>query len=69
MRNMRGAKLMDKKLTKGLMQMLDLNEIIDQLAKAISVRWYGHALRKDKKNFMRRLLDLKVKGEIKRKQH
>ena len=33
-RNMCGVKLMDKKSTKEIMQMLDLNETIDQLAKA-----------------------------------
>ena len=31
MRNMSGGKLMDKKFTKDLMQMLDLDETIDQL--------------------------------------
>ena len=41
MRNMRGVKLMDKMSTKDLMQMMDLNEAIDQLAKANSVCWYG----------------------------
>ena len=30
MRNMCGVKLMDKKSTKDLMQMLDLNETVDQ---------------------------------------
>ena len=44
---------MDTKLTKDLMQMLDLNETIDQLAKANSVRWYGNILRKDKNRFLR----------------
>ena len=39
-----GVKLMDKKSTNDLMQMLDLNETMDQLAKANSVRWYGQAL-------------------------
>ena len=37
-RNMCGVELMDKKLTKDLNQMLDLNETIDQLSKANSVR-------------------------------
>ena len=64
--NMCGVKLMDKKSTKDLMQMLDFNEIMDQLAKANSVRWYGHALRKDKNNFLRRALDFNVKGTINR---
>ena len=57
---------MDKKSTKDLMQMLDLNETIDQLVKANSVRWYGHVLRKDKNNFLRRALDFKVKEIRKR---
>ena len=45
-RNMCGVKLVDKKSTKDQMQMLDLCKTIDQLAKANSVRWYGHVLRK-----------------------
>ena len=57
---------MDKKSTRDLMQMLDLNETIDQLAIANSVRWYGHVLRKDKNNFLRRALDLDIKGTLKR---
>ena len=62
MRNMCGLKLMDKKLTKDLMQMLNLNETTDQLAKANSVRWYGNVLRKDMNNFLRRVLYFKVRG-------
>ena len=57
---------MDKKLTKDLIQMLDLNETIDQLAKANIVHWYGHILRKDKSNILRRTLDFKVKWTMKR---
>ena len=48
------------------MQMLDLNETMDQLARANSVCWYGHVLRKDMNNFMRRSLDLNVNGTMKR---
>ena len=36
--NMCGVKLIDKRLTKDPMQMLDLNETTDQLARASSVR-------------------------------
>ena len=61
-RRMCGLKLMDKKLTNELMQLLDLNETIDQLARAHRVRWYGHVLRKDKNNFLRRAVDLRAKG-------
>ena len=38
-RNMCGVKLMDEKSTNDLMQMMDLNETIDQLARANNVRW------------------------------
>ena len=51
-RCMFGVKLADKMSTKHLMQMLDLNETMDQLAKASSVRRYRHALRKNKNNFL-----------------
>ena len=66
MRNVCGVKLMDKKSINDLMQMLDFNETIDLLVKANSVHWYGHVLRKDKNNFMRRALDLNVDGTMKR---
>ena len=48
------------------MQMLDLNKSIDQLAKANSVRLYGHVLRKDSNNFLIRALDFKVSGTWRR---
>ena len=35
-------------MTIDLRQMLDVKETIDQQAKANSVRWHGHALRKDR---------------------
>ena len=60
-RNMCADKLIDRKSTNDLMQALDLNESIDQLAKANSVRWYGHILRKNEKNFLRKNLDYKVR--------
>ena len=52
---------MDMKSTKDQMQMLHLKETIDQQVKANSIRWYGHVLRKEKNNFQRRALDLRVK--------
>ena len=54
------SELMDKNSTEYLMKMLDLNETIDRLTKANSVRWYGHVLRKDKNNHLRRAFDFKV---------
>ena len=52
---------MDMKTIKNLMQILDLNETTDQLARANSVCWHGHVLRKDKNNFLRMTLCSKLK--------
>ena len=53
---------MDRMLTRDVMLMIDLNESIDQLTKTNSVHWYGHVLRNDRNNFLRRTLDFNVKG-------
>ena len=45
-RAMCGAKLMEKKRTEDLMEMLGLKETVLQMAKANGVRWYGHVLRR-----------------------
>ena len=55
-----------QEIDKHIMQMLDFNETIYQLAKANSVRWYGNVLRKDKNNFLRMEIDFKAKGTGKR---
>ena len=60
MRNMCEVKLVVKK------QILNLNKTIDQLAKANGVSWYGHVLRKDKNNIMRRSIYIRVKWTRKR---
>ena len=41
-RAMCGAKLMDKKRAKDLMEMLGLSELVLQMTKANGVRWYGY---------------------------
>ena len=46
-RAMCGAKLMEKKRTEDLMEMLGLKETMVQMAKVNEVRWYGHLLRRD----------------------
>ena len=44
-------------------QMLSLEETIDHLSKANSVRWYGtHELRKDKNNLHGKAHDFTLKG-------
>ena len=46
-RAMCGAKLMEKKRTQDLMEMLVLKETAVQMAKANGVRWYGHVFWRD----------------------
>ena len=46
--------------------MLGLNETIDQLAIANSVRWYGHVLRREDGHVLRRALDFVVVGQRKK---
>ena len=46
-REMYGVHLNDRKLHTDLMLMLGLSELIDKFAKAGSVRWYGHVLRRE----------------------
>ena len=41
-----GVQLKDIKRSTDLMLMLDLNEVIDNLAMVNTVRWYGHVLRR-----------------------
>ena len=56
-------KLVDKKMTTDLMQLLDMEEAMgDQLVKARRFCWYGHVLRKNKNNIPRRALDFCEKG-------
>ena len=60
-------KLMDKKLKIDIIQMLNLNATIDQLARANSVHWHGHVLRYDKNILLGRALYFKGKGVDQRK--
>ena len=57
-----GVKIVDTRLTKALIQMKNMSKANDQLSKANIVRWYEQVLRKDKNNFLRRALDINVKG-------
>ena len=45
MRSMCGVKLVDRKNMEELMEMLDLKETFDRMAKANGVRCYGHVIR------------------------
>ena len=64
-RAMCGAKLMEKKRTGDLMEMLGLKETVVQMAKANGVRWYGHVLRRDDGHVLRKVLESEVRGKRK----
>ena len=59
-RSMCGVQLKDSERSKDLMFMLGLNEAIDQLAMANSVRWYCHVLSREDGHVLRRALDFDV---------
>ena len=63
-RTMCGVQLKDIKRSNDLM--LGLNETTYQLAKAISVCWYGHVLRREGGHVLRRSLDFEVDGQRKK---
>ena len=65
-RAMCGAKLVEKKRTENLMEMLRLKETVVQKAKANGVRWYGHVLRRDNGHFLKKAFEFEVKGKRKR---
>ena len=65
-RAMCGAKLMEKKRTADLMEMLGLKETVVQMAKVNGVRWYGHVLKRDDGHVLRKALEFEMKGKRKR---
>ena len=65
-RSMRGVKLVDRKKMENLMEMLGLKETLDRMAKANGVRWYGHVIRRDDDNILKKPMMLEVNGKQKR---
>ena len=62
-RAMCGAKLMEKKRTEDIMEMLGLKEMVIQMAKASEAKWYRHVLRRDDEHVLRKALEFEVKGK------
>ena len=60
-----GVKIKDSKRSIDFMLMLGLSETIDQLAMSNSVRWYGHVLRREDGQVLRRALDIEVEDHWK----
>ena len=61
-RAMCGVKLSDRRNSEELMDMLEITESLDRMAKASSMRWYGHVLRKEDENVIVRALEFQVSG-------
>ena len=55
MRAIYGVKMIEKR-SQELVSLLGLNDTLDGLARASGVRWYGHVLRKDNIDALRRVL-------------
>ena len=45
------------------MKMLGLEEILDKMAKVNGVLWYGHVVRRDDDNVLKKALMLEVNGQ------
>ena len=61
-RAMCGVKLLDPRNSEELMDMLGIIESLDRMAKASSMRWYGHVLRKEDENVIVKALNFEVSG-------
>ena len=59
-RSMCGVKLVDRKKMEDLMEMLGLKETLNKIAKANGVRWYGHVLRREDDNILKRAMMMEV---------
>ncbi|XP_015759964.1 PREDICTED: uncharacterized protein LOC107339218 [Acropora digitifera] len=64
-RAMCSTKLMEKRRTEELMEMLGLEETVVQMGKANGVRWYGHVLRRDDGHVLRKALEFEVSSRRK----
>ena len=65
-RSMCGVKLVDRKNTEELMEMLGLKKTLDGMAKANEVRWYGHVIRREDDNTLKKAMMMEVNGQRKR---
>ena len=54
---------MDRRNDEELMEMLNLKETFDKMAKVNRVLWYEHVVRKDDGNVLKKALMLEVNGQ------
>ena len=62
-RLMCGVKLVDRKNTLELMEMLGLRKTLDRMAKANVLRWYGHVIRREDDNILKKAIMMEVNGQ------
>ena len=65
-RSVYGVKLVDRKKMEDLMEMLGLKKTLDRMAKANVVRWYGHVIRREDDNILKKAMMMEVNGQRKR---
>ena len=61
-RSVCGAKLVDRKKMEDLIEMLGLKETSDRMAKANGVKWYGHVIRRNDDNMLKKAMIMEVNG-------
>ena len=57
-RAIRGVKMLDQRNSEELMDKLGIKQSLDRMAKASSMRWYGHVLKKEDENVIVKTLNL-----------
>ena len=60
---------MEKRRSQELMSLLNLKDTLDGIARASGVRWYGHVLRMDNGDVLRRTLDFEEAGRRRGRQN
>ena len=65
-RSVCGVKLVNRKKIEELMEMLRVKETLDRMAKASGLRWYGHVIRRDDDNILKKAMMMEVNGKRKR---
>ena len=61
-RAMCGVKLLDRRNREELMDMLGIKESLDMMARASSIWWYSHVLRKEDENVIVKAVKFEVSG-------
>ena len=58
-----GVKIIEKRRSQELLSLQGIKDTLDGLARESGVRWYGHVLRRDNGDVLRRALDFDLKWQ------